>query len=513
MSYLSIKGILLDALQYIPIYKNYFIGMYVQKPTRYVIKFNPAVSPFVRKFAEEEPEYFEILDDFINIYMAKFFNMKVIPPSLFLRLQCLSVIMPDLVKFLQKNSAEINIFKTCQYFLQYASFRKVPLDFYPHLAFILLTDELNYRLTKIKDLVIRRHAEETLNTLKTLTVKSFMVLSKYVEISKEKIKTIGVKSKPTDIFIKGGVASGIKFFDGNNARVFIIIADRGTGKTIGLLRFIWSMYNQGYTVIIFGNDVRKEFRFASFKLNQSVDPTMYHILYEHGEKPQGLPIKIYTDHPKYPNEYSIEEFIKRPHWNRLKGIILFESEIFDEEKVLKEYEVGDKTKKTLKIIKKHRLSKVMKSFIRWRAENRTRKIAVALNEAQRIIGSVIDKETWEVAHTGESLFTEIRGLSCPVVLNTQYLSRLKKSGQQFDVLFASYLTNMEERTKLANIYGMKNLRTVLGIQELKDKKMFFMIHRNKMSKIKFLVPPCMPENNKYTLDELYEKEWKDLSKK
>lgn len=504
--YVSIREILLDAIDDIPGYKNYFFSLFVQKPTGYVIKFNPAINDFVAEFAEKEPEYFDVVDEFINVDIAKYLKMKVFPPSLFLRLECLSVILPNLIDFLQKNSAGISVFKTSQAFLRHASLKKVPLDFYPHLAFVLLTDEMDYNIRRIKEDKKRARAEQEMNTIKTLCVKSSMILKMYSDMAKEKVSAYKIQTKPIHIFIKNGKPMYINLFDGNNARVFIMLGDRGTGKTIGLLRFIWSCYRQGNVVIIFGKDTRKEFRFASFKLMNSVDHSMWQTLHDSGEQAEGFPMTIYTDDPKYPNEYSLLDFLERPKWDNMKGIVLFESEEFDTRKEVMEYETTEgNIKERIKLRKEYRLTKIMESFIKWRSENRTKKIVVALNEAQNIVGSVIDAGTWHIAHSGEKLLTDIRGLSCPVVLNTQYMTRLKKSGQQFDVLFASYITNTEERKKIANIYGMRNLTTLLGVADVKDKKLFYMIARGNVSKIKFLPPPCMPENNKYQLEELYKK--------
>jgi hypothetical protein len=509
MAYLSIKDILIDALKFIPAYKSYFTGMFIEKPGGYVIKFNPTLNKAVRQFAENEPEYFDELDYFINVYCAPFYNNKTLSPSIFNRIICLAVIMPDIVEFLQRRKAEITMFKMSQAFLAHASFSKVSKDFFPHLAFLLLTDEIDYKLTTIKDKTTRDKMEVRLNALRTLAVKSFMVLDVQSKMLAEELGTVPEGIKNTDIYSYKNEGHGLDLFEGQNAKVVIILGDRGTGKTIGLLRTIYAILNMGYTVIIFGNDLRKELRFASFKADQRVNQTMYQEIRKYGDEPKGLPLTIYCDSPEFPIEKNIVDFKgTKAEWAALSGVVLFESEIVDKREDVTSTIVDPKTGKTrhnVTIIKTHRLSKIIDSFMRWRAMDRTKKVVLALNEAQRFMGSVVDKETWGLFHDSEKLFTEIRGLSVPVIMNTQYITRLKKSGQQFDELFASTITNPDERKKVADVYNIPTLRTWLSIPELKTRNHFFMVRGNSARKVKFLVPPCMPENNKFTLKQLFER--------
>ena len=53
------------------------------------------------------------------------------------------------------------------------------------------------------------------------------------------------------------------------------------------------------------------------------------------------------------------------------------------------------------------------------------------------------------------------------------------------------------------MYPIDSQALVPVVQEMKDKKMFYMIQKGNVSKIRFIPPPCMPENNKYSLDDLY----------
>jgi hypothetical protein len=383
--------------------------------------------------------------------------------------------------------------------------RDVPKDFFPHLAFMLITDEMSYRIKNVRDMKQRDILERRFDAQKMLAVNSFMILMKYARMSKERFSLSDIKPQPTDIIIHKNRTYGIRLFDGSNALVNIIIADRGCGKTIALLRIIDAIINMGYTVIVFGNDLRKEFRFASFPMARSVNPRMYDILLKQNEKPRGLPVTIYCDEPKFRVEKDIKDFDGKPEdWNKLSGVVLFESEEVLEKVVeIERDEILEGGRVRTKIYREHRISKVIDSFVRWRSENRKKKIVLCLNEAQRFIGSVVDKESWGLFHSAEKLFTEIRGLNVPVVMNTQYISRIKKSGQQFDTLFGSLITSPVERRKLSEIYNVKNLKSLLAISTIKSEHIFFKLEQGKTFKIKFLVPPCMPENNKYSLEDLF----------
>lgn len=504
-TYVSVGDVLLDSLGEIPDHKSYFVGMYTQRPTGVVIKFNPVVNKYVKEIENVEPDYFEILDEFINLYMAKHYNMRSITPEVFHRVICLSVIMPDLVNFLQKHSDDIVVFKSSQYFLRYASMRNVPLDFFPHLAFMLITDEMSYHIKNVRDKEQRKRLEKRFDAQKMLAVNSFMILMRYAKLSKEKFSLADIEPKPTDIILHKNRTYGIRLFEGSNALVNIIIADRGCGKTIALLRIIYAVINMGYTVIIFGNDLRKEFRFASFPLAFAVNQSMNDILHQQKEKAHGLPITVYCDEPKFPIERDIKDFDGKPkEWNSLSGVVLFESDDVTEKVVeVERDEFLEGGRRRTKIYRKHRLSLVIDSFIKWRSDDRTKKIVLCLNEAQRFIGSVVDQESWGLFHSAEKLFTEIRGLGVPVIMNTQYISRIKKSGQQFDVLYGSLLTSPTERRKLSEIYNIKNLKSLLAIPTIKPEHVFFKVEYGKTYKIRFLVPPCMPENSKYSLEDLF----------
>jgi Ni2+-binding GTPase involved in maturation of urease and hydrogenase len=514
--FLSVRDVLLASLPHIPKYKSYFVGMYTQKPTNYIIKFNPAVNDFVRVFAKKEPEYFEVLDDFINKYLATYFNKKAIRPDLFLRIECLAVVMPNMVEWMQNNPSELSIFRTCQYFLANAAKKQVPLDYYPHLAFMLITDEINYNLNKIHDPERRAKAEENLNAIRTMTVRSFMFLDKYSKMSKEKITVDGIPIKPTDVFVYNGKAYGLKLWEGNNAQVINILADRGAGKTVALMRCIYSCLNQGYTVIVIGNDTRNEFRFASFPLTFESNQSMYSFIKRQNEKVRGLPITIYCDEPKYPNEKSIDDFNGTPkEWQSLNGVILFESEKIDESEMIKSIIIDEKTgrdKKSKEIIRTHRLIKIMKSFIKWRAENRTKKIVMCINEAQRLFGSMVTRRTAKLFFQSDELLENIRGMSVPLILNTQYLSKLRKAGRQANIGFFGYVTNPKERRLISETYGIKTLKSLLLIPELMKKKLFFKTSGQKVHKIRFLVPPFMPENNAHSLKYYYKRYKKKIKR-
>jgi hypothetical protein len=505
MTYVGIRDILIDAFDEIPEYKDYFTGMYIQKPEKLLVKFNPALNPFVREFAEKEQDYFEVLDEFINAYMARHYNMRSLTMSMFNKLICLSVIMPDLVDFLQKRSADIAIFKASQKFLSHASMRSVPNDFYPHLAFMLLTDEVTYNINKIQNIKMKQEMEKHFDAQKMLAVKSHMILSKYSRMSAEKFVIGPINAKPTDIILHKGRTHGLKLFERTNALVNITVADKGGGKTTALMRKMYATINMGYTVIVIGNDTRNEFRFASFPLTKSVDENMYRMLLRQGEKPMGLPIKIYCDEPKYPIEKSIKDFQGTPEeWESLSGVVLFESTEIDEKSVdIKKDIFSESRGVRTKIVKEHTLSRIIRSLILWRSSNRKKKIVLCLNEAQKLLGSESDSDTWGLFRSGENLFTEIRGLGIPALLNTQYIARLKKIAQQSDVLYASMIRNPQERAKLSETYNVRSLKSHLIIPNIKDDHIFFKVERGIPFKVRFLVPPCMPENMKYSLEDLF----------
>jgi hypothetical protein len=356
---------------------------------------------------------------------------------------------------------------------------------------------MHYNLKKIKDLKMRDKAEQRLDAIKMVTVNSMMALSRYCVIADDR-PIMNVKGKPTDIFSYKERTYGIKLFDSTNARVIILLGDRGTGKTIGLFRIIHSMIKKGYTVIVFGEDRRKEFRFANFPVDQRTDQNYYKTVYNQGTDREGMPITIYCDEPDLPIEKQIESFKGTDkEWESLKGVVLFESKKVTEKEFRDGYtkdKKGNISRETYKVYRKAELARVMDSFLKWRAYNRKKKVALAVNEAQNFLGSTVDKSTWGIFHESEKLITDIRGLGCPVVMNTQYLSKLKKSGRQNDVLFLSHITDSNERRLISEIYNKPNLKVLLSIPGMKTNHEFFKIEYGKQAKVKFLLPPYMPEN-------------------
>lgn len=496
-TYASLKEILIACNREVPEHKHYFYSMFIQAPTRIVVKMNPAVNPYVNIFMEKESDYFKVVDEFINGYLAKYYNKKVIMPLQFNQIINLAILIPDIVEFLFKHSDEVLIFSTSQAYLSYAATQKVPLDFYTNLALVLVVDEMTYNLKKIKDPKLKDQAELRLNAIKMLTVNSMMALSRYTKIMDEK-PIMDVKANPTDIFTYKDKAYGLKLFDGMNARVIIVLADRGCGKTIGLFRCIHSLLAKGYLVVVFGEDRRKEFRFAHFPVTQEANGTYYQTVHRQGTERTGMPLKIFCDDPEYPIEKDITSFKgTKEDWEKLSGVVLFESKKVTEKEIRDGFSKDKKGKinrETFKIIRKAELTRIMETFLKWRSVSRKKKVALAINEAQNIIGSTVERSTWGIFHESEKLFTDIRGLGVPVILNTQYISKLKKGARQNDVLFMSHITDESERRLIANIYNKPMLKHALAIPQMKLNHEFYKIEYGKRFKVKFLLPPYMPEN-------------------
>jgi hypothetical protein len=487
----SLKSIVLDAMDKIPNYKSYFIGIFTQKPRKYSMEFNFS-NPHIKTLREKEPEYFKVLYDFYIDRIYPLWKDGTIPTDIYNQIMSLSTFIADIASYLNENESDIVQFKVSHKFLKHFSSKekiKVPMVFYPHLAFLLIVDEIDYKIDKMKPTEREKYIVQY-DPLKEVAIASFMFLKKYSVIIERDMKDFFFKETARDqdvYFNKQGKARPILFFN-PEPQCVIVLGNRGTGKTIATIRVIMSALIQGFTVIVFA-DPRGEFRFVAHPLKSRDDKYMWDKMKAQGINPKGLPITFYTERPSHDKDKDISDFEGTDKdWESLSGIVVFRGT-----KIAIDVEEGVGRNVRLKHV--NHVARVMKSFEIWREQKQEKKVLIALNEAQEFIGSEADRTEWELYHAGTRLVTNVRGYNCPILLNTQFLSRLKTPARQFDILFTSMITLDKERKLIANIFGRNEIKNFLAPTKdgsfLMEKHIFYKFEKGRYEQVKFLAVPCM----------------------
>lgn len=498
--YNSIEDIFKDMTEALGLPWVYFIKLFENAFETYRINIYQETGA-IKLLKKTKPEYYEAVLKFDKEVRDTFkiteSSLGIIPIELYNKMIALSLVMLKVAEFITSEKCEkkLKSFSDSIMFLHKAQKRfNLPADFYTSLSVIFMMEDLRikyeYRIKSKKDKkLVKKDIKEKMDILKSFFLKKFVEIINMVYTSKERgmLKTTKkFKIKTDHVFyqVKGDMLErtyNIPFLS-DDGRVLTIIftGDKRCGKTIGWLRTIESALNQGYTVIIFGKDLRLELRWANFPIHrEETTRNLYDLLIEQKQQPQGIPVKIYKRDPEYPIERDVNEFGgKAGDWNRLKGVVLFEDDLY----------------------------RIIKSFSEWRSKDKRKRIVAMFNEMHGFIPAIPKKRDWEFIQHVKSLFTNIGGYRVPVIGTTQYLHLIDSNARQIDIIISSYLTNIKDRRAVGDILGDKRISEWLGDQTLKQKHYFWMFKSQKSEKIKFLIPGCMPESStENTLDEMFEK--------
>lgn len=468
----------------------YFIKVFENAFETYRISIDDSM-PGIEKLKEINIGYYNAVISFANEVNTVFGN--AIAPKLYNKLIALSLIMKRVGDFVTspKCNKELKSFNDSIMFLQKAKKRgNQPNEFYTAMSVIFMWEDLKIKYEyKKKDRRDKQKAEDEvkiwMDVLRNFFLKKIIEIVKMVYRGSEIIpieKKIKIEKKDVYYHIKGNkIVSSypLDFFDDlGRAKTVILTGDKGSGKTIGSFSTIESAIEQKYAVVVFGEDTRKEFRWASFPMSSESKKT-YDILLSQGRRPKGLPIKIFRKNPNpdYPIEHDVSNFKGTiSEWNKMHGVYVFEND----------------------------LRRIMEKFGDWRGKDKKKKVICVLNEAGEFVPVTASGEKWKFVEYVKFWFTHIRGWKVPVLMNTQWMKKLDKNARQADVIITSYLSNIDDRKLIAVTTGNDKKAYILGDQELKPNNYFVMFDRGKIAKIKFLMTRCMPESStSKTLDELF----------
>ena len=491
----TIESIVIAAHLEIPDYKIPFIPMFLrpivygeaadsQYDEKAIITNRLKGTEYLKNFKVAELEYYTELEDFIVNKLQPYFSRNLVSNRLCNKLISLAVLMPDICKFLHENKSSIPQYDMSRRFLSIATFGEVPNEYFLNLSVIMMVENEAISLKRVKNLQEFKLREKQIETLTTLYHSAYEILHPIAKLSIENTYLTEGAVKPEHVYINNGRSYPIEWFNGSNAQSIILIGGRGSGKTTGTLRIIYSAWKSGYTVLVMGEDTRKEFRYAYHPLLSTTVTRNYlaTLRDKQHEKPEGLPMTIYTnkDDIKYPACERDSDSFKgtKEEWNSLSGVVLFEND----------------------------WARVMKSFIDWRSDDKTKPIILVINEAQNVIPTITTKGKWHAAKEASEFLVQIRGNGCPIVLNTQSLFKIHKEGRaEKDLLFAGYMGEDSDRKKVALDINRKELRVYLSRHKLKETNTFLFMYQDKMHYVKFLLPPCQPETTKKSLPYFFNK--------
>jgi len=485
VNYNLLDDLVIDALFKIQPYKKPLIAWYL-KPRRMGVRGQYSLDSIVESddrfrnicklWKDEEPEHYRMMLQ-LHVFLKKYLLKGFLSNYFYNRIFALAGILPDICDYMRKHNAILPDFTVSNKFLKHA----IDYDIFPQylglLSVILTVENAEFKLRTMN----KEDREQVESDLEKMTILFHFAFDKLYSIARMMTIKPKLDAENVDynhVFIQNDKPQGIKLFDkSKNAKVIIIVGDKGTGKTIALFRCIYSIWKQGYTVIVFGEDIRKEFRFATKPLLFDDKRQLFYILTKkQKEKTCGLPITIYTKEPKYSFEHDVKDFKGlKTEWNRLKGVVLFE----------------------------HDLVRIMNGFIKYRSENRTKKMVMCLNEAQNFVSSQsATGSEFYLFYKSSSLFVDLRGFVIPVIMNTQSLTKISKKARQFDEYFISHIDEPGERIKIAKRVGIANLSNILGMPHLKQDHLFIHVSENKMKEVRFLIPPNLTETDTRTLRQI-----------
>jgi len=433
----------------------------------------------------EELIYF--LYETVHKYTTPFFYNKILS---------LCMLMPVLIKEIKDVQFSLAVFSDAGDYFNNALNKVVTNEYYCWLSVMFIFEETSPRMEKEINELSKINIEaaemkkKELNDLYLLYYEAGTRLHQELSIISVKNVLKDVVATPKDIYVHNGRGYTLPFFDSYGSAMLIeFFGNKGTGKTFNFIKCIEVALYLGFTIILVGED-RGELRYAYYQCTLKSNRIQYNRLMNQKQEPKGLPMTIYCDNPKYKMEKDIFSFQGTiDDWQNMQGVVLFE---FNQE-----YKEAEEIKRQIKNIER-----IIKSLKDYRENDRSKKIMIGMNEAQKMVGTEVKKYGWEVGHLISMLSTDLRGLGIPIILNTHYLSRVKEDIHQPDIIFSSKVSSFDERSKIARLCGIRQLAGLLANDKLKTNREFYMIKDNAYQLVKFLAPACMLENKYYTLEKL-----------